>query len=130
MKKFLVALMAALTCFACVACAPANLDKAKEKMVKAGYKVEVSDEAAAELIAGEKAAGMLVAMDSDVDFDDFEFDMDIDMLTAILFESASAAKEYYEAHKGEEEDNQILKRDGKWVYVGTEDAIEDFTELF
>ena len=127
MKKFLVALMAAFTCFAFAACAPLNMEKAKDKMKEAGYSVEVSDEAAAELIAGEKAVGILVATDGDFSFSE---GLDVDILTAILFESTAAAKEYYEAHKGEEEANQIMKRSGKWVFAGTADAIEDFTELF
>ena len=125
MKKFLVALMAALTCFACVACAPANVDKAKAKMEEAGYKVEVSDEAAAELVAGEEAVGMIVAMNG-------EFSLtggaDFDMLTAVLFESSSAAKDYYEKHKDEAEEDQVIKQSGKWVYAGTEDAVEAFTK--
>lgn len=125
MKKFLVALMAALTCFACVACAPANVDKAKAKMEEAGYKVEVSDEDAAELVAGEEAVGMIVAMNG-------EFSLtggaDFDMLTAVLFESSSAAKDYYEKHKDEAEEDQVIKQSGKWVYAGTEDAVEAFTK--
>ena len=125
MKKFLVALMAALTCFACVACAPANVDKAKAKMEEAGYKVEVSDEDAAELVAGEEAVGMIVAMNG-------EFSLtggaDFDMLTAVLFESSSAAKDYYEKHKDEAEEDQVMKQSGKWVYAGTEDAVEAFTK--
>ena len=128
MKKFLVALMAALTCFACVACAPANVDKAKAKMEEAGYTVKVSDEDAAELIAGEEAVGMIVAIDGDIDFGDFEFDMDVDMLTAVLFETSSAAKDYYEKHKDEAEEDQVIKQRGKWVYAGTEDAVEAFTK--
>ncbi len=125
MKKFLVALMAALTCLACVACAPANVDKAKAKMEEAGYKVEVSDEDAAELVAGEEAVGMIVATKG-------EFSLtggaDFDMLTAVLFESSSAAKDYYEEHKDEADEDQVLKQDGKWVYAGTEDAVEAFSK--
>lgn len=125
MKKFLVALMAALTCFAFAACAPSNVEKAKAKMEEAGYRVEVSDESAAELLAGEEAVGMIVAIKG-------EFSLtggaDVDMISAVLFESSSAAKEYYEEHKDEAEEDQIIKRDGKWVYAGTEDAVEAFTK--
>ncbi len=125
MKKFLVALMAALTCFAFAACAPMNMDKAEEKMKDAGYEVVVSDEKEAEFVAGEEAVGMIVATKG-------EFSLtggaDFDIVSAVLFESVSAAKDYYEKHKDEAEEDQIIKRDGKWVYAGTEDAVEAFTK--
>lgn len=125
MKKFLVALMAALTCLACVACAPANMDKAKAKMEEAGYKVEVSDEATAELVAGEEAVGMIMATKGDFSL---SAGVEVDMLSAVLFESSSAAKDYYEEHKDEADEDQVIKQDGKWVYAGTEDAVEAFTK--
>jgi hypothetical protein len=78
-----------------------------------------------ELIAGEEAVGMIVAMNG-------EFSLtggaDFDMLTAVLFESSSAAKDYYEKHKDEAEEDQVIKQSGKWVYAGTEDAVEAFTK--
>ena len=46
----------------------------------------------------------------------------------MLFESASAAKDYYEKHKDEAEEDQVMKQSGKWVYAGTEDAVEAFTK--
>lgn len=113
MKKFLVALMAALTCFACVACAPANLEKAEEKMEEAGYEVIVSDKAipGVDGSVGSITAGKIG-----------------DGIIAVLFESKADAKEYYEEHKDEGKEDQVVKQDGKWVYMGTEDAIEDFTK--
>ena len=52
------------------------------------------------------------------------------MISAVLFDSKSAAKDYYEKVKDEEaeDEDQIVKQDGKWVYAGTESAIEDFTK--
>lgn len=125
MKKFLVALMAALTCLACVACAPSNLEKAEEKMKEAGYKVTVMDGDKAKLIAGDDAVGVIIAGDVEFSFTN----TDAEFFTAVLFETRDDAKDYYEDIKDEEADeDQVVKQDGKWVYVGTEDAIEDFTK--
>lgn len=119
MKKLLSVLLAALTCLFLVACAPANIDKAEDKMEKAGYKVTVIDGAAAEFIA-ENAEAQLIAIKSG------------DILTAVLFEDAKSAKDYYDKVKDEDADkeDQVVKKSGKWVFSGTEDAVEDFTKLF
>ena len=127
MKKFLLGLLAAIMCIGMAACAPANLEKAEKKMEDAGYKVEVTDDAdAVKLLTAEGAVGMIVAMKGEFSL---TTGIDGDMVTAVLFESASAAKDYYEKVSEEEkEEDQVIKQDGKWVYVGTEDAVEDFTK--
>ena len=124
MKKFLVGILAALTCFAFVACAPNTVEDAKTKMEEAGYTVIVSGEAAAELIAGETAVDMLTATKSSGGLTNLK----IDNVSAIFFESSSAAKEYYESVKDDKDEDEVAKQDGKWVYVGTETAIADFTK--
>ena len=128
MKKFLVAILAAITCISFAACAPSNIDKAKEKMEEAGYKVETTTDAATvEAIAGEGAVGMIYAVEVSVSL---TTGVDGGMISAVLFDSKSAAKDYYEKVKDEEaeDEDQIVKQDGKWVYAGTESAIEDFTK--
>ena len=115
-----------MMCLACTACAPMNLEKAEEKMEEAGYKVTVTEGDAAELIA-ENAVGVIVAVDVSISLSGISGDM----LTAILFDSFSDAIEYYKEHKDDEKDreDQVIKLSGKWVYIGTEDAIKDFTKL-
>ena len=51
--------------------------------------------------------------------------LDVDTITAVLFESKKEAKEFYEELGGE--DSKWLQ-EGKWVFMGTEDAIEDFKD--
>ncbi len=126
MKKFLVALMAALTCLACVACAPSSVEKAEEKLKDAGYTIVTVSDKAVPGVDG--SVGSITAAKADSVAD--ALTGDADGIFAILFESASDAKEYYEEHKDEAEEDETFKRDGKWVCVGTEDAIEDFTKLF
>lgn len=127
MKKFLLTLLAAIMCIGFAACAPSNIDKAKEKMEEAEYKVTVTTDAASvEALTGEGAVGMIVAVKASISL---TAGVDGDMLTAVLFESSSAAKEYYgKVSEEEAEEDQVVKQDGKWVYVGTEGAIEDFTK--
>jgi hypothetical protein len=126
MKKFLVGLMTVLFCLCLAACAPANIEKAQEKLKDAGYTIVTMSEEAVPGVDG--SVGSITATKSDSLMG--AISGDIDMIVAVLFESTSDAKEYYEAHKDDEKEDeaQIVKQDGKWVYVGTEDAIEDFTK--
>ncbi|MBR2441703.1 MAG: hypothetical protein IKB20_01325 [Clostridia bacterium] len=111
MKKFLVALMAALTCFACVACAPTSVEKAEEKMQKAGYTVVAySDKEAEGLVGGFVASNGILTGDS---------------MTALLFETKDDATDFYS-----NVDDLGATLDGKWVYWGDEEAIKEFTKLF
>jgi hypothetical protein len=84
-----------------------------------GYKVTVVDGTLAEII-DENAEASLTAIKSG------------DMLTAVLFKDFKSANEYYKKAMDEdkEKEDQVVKKNGKWVFVGTEDAIEDFTKLF
>ena len=112
MKKILSAIMAIIACVGFVACVPSNMDDAEKKMKKEGYTViAYSDDEAEGLIGGfnaTKAEGLL----------------DIDNITALLFESTKAAKDFY----NEMDNKGSAIQDGKWVYWGTEDAIEDFED--
>ena len=119
MKKMITFVLAALTCLCFTACAPMDVDKAEEKMEKAGYKVTVVDGTLAEII-DENAEASLTAIKSG------------DMLTAVLFKDFKSANEYYKKAMDEDKEkgDQVVKKNGKWVFVGTEDAIEDFTKLF
>ena len=126
MKKILVGFMTVLFCLCLAACAPANIEKAQEKLKDAGYTIITMSEEAVPGVDG--SVGSITATKTDSLMG--AISGDIDMIVAVLFESTSDAKEYYEAHKDDEKEDeaQIVKQDGKWVYVGTEDAIEDFTK--
>ena len=114
MKKFISALMAVLACIAMcflVACTPSNVEDAETKMEEAGYTViAYSNKDAEGLVGGlvaTKAGGLL----------------ELDVLTAAYFETADDAKAFYENL-----DETGAVQDGKWVYWGDEDAVEDFTK--
>ena len=106
MKKIIVAILAALSCLFLFACVPSNVEKAEEKMEKAGYTVlAYSDKEAEGLVGGFIATKGLIGGES---------------LTAVLFETVDDAKAFAE------EIGSKAKRDGKWVYYGTEAAIKAF----
>ena len=111
MKKFIKLLTAgiltAITAIALIACAPANLEKAEEKMKEEGYSVVVVDE---KLEAIEGCVGLITMK---------EGGLSLEMATAYLFEDAKSAKAYYE-------DLEQGWLEGKWVIVGDEDVYEDF----
>jgi len=118
MKKIIVALMAALMCVAFAACAPANVEKAQAKMEKAEYSVAVWGEEAAEFAYGEDAEDALVATKGGV--------MNGKAVTAVLFETSKAAKEYYNDAKEDAGEDVTVKKSGKWVVMGDEDAVKAF----
>ena len=114
MKKFMKLLVAGLltviTAVMLIACAPANLEKAEEKMKNEGYKVAVSVDYG--LIDG--CVGCITITDSEG-----LLDFDADVAIAYLFEDTESAKAFY----GDSEEGWIK---GKWVIVGDEDIYEDF----
>ena len=126
MKKIItiiavIALMAVLgtVLFACV---PSNADKAKAKMEKAGYKVEVTDIDAdmAKLMGADGAKQALEA------YKEAEKEEDMEYISAILFDSSKNAKAYYNDNKDKVEKGLTAAQKGKWVYVGTEAAVKAF----
>lgn len=112
MKKFLLAIVAAIMCIGMAACAPFTVEKAEEKMQKAGYKVAAytKDDA-------EGAVGGFIATKGITDI--------TNTMTAVLFESTDAATDFYSTMS---ETGAVL--DGKWVYWGSEEAVKAFTALF
>ena len=114
MKKFLVGLLAALACFAMVACVPGDLAKAEEKMEKAGYNV-LNHEVKAEGFVG----GIAASLKSDNPLGDLGNVLGGKGIVAILFETAADAKAYAEG----KEDVEVS---GKWVFWGDEEAVKAF----
>lgn len=110
MKKILSLILVVLTCLCFAACAPSNIEKAKEKMEKAEYSVTVTSEDAAELLYGEKAVGGIIAVTGGL--------VNAKTVTAVLFEDAKSAKELAADKDG--------KAEGKWAIWGDESAIDAF----
>ena len=107
MKKILTtvtALLLVVTMAFMAACTPKDVDAAKEKMEDAGYIVigYQTDEDVEGLIGG------IVATKT------------TETITALLFDSKESASDFADTHDHDS--------DGKWVYYGTEGAIEDFTK--
>ena len=105
MKKLICALLATLACLTLFACAPSNVEKAKAKMEDAGYIVVGKEDEKAEGLVGAFAATKIT-----------------ENIVAFLFESTADAKAYAEKMGSK------AVQDGKWVYYGTEGAIEAFTK--
>ena len=111
MRKGICAILTAMACIAFVACVPSSVEKAKEKMKLEGYAViGVQDYQGEGLVGGFSATKL-------------EWD-DADNLTALLFSSKEDASNFYNNMS----DTSRAFLDGKWVYWGTEDAIEDFKD--
>ncbi len=111
-KVLVSALVLVMICFTLVACAPLSIDSAEEKMEKAGYLVIEEDYDKDE---NEKVAGFITATKLG------------DTVTATLYRKTSDAKEAFEALGGDKDSDRV-KRSGKWVIVGTKDAVEDFLD--
>ena len=105
MKKFICALLATLSCLTLFACAPSNVEKAKKKMEDAGYIVVGKEDKEAEGLVGAFAATKIT-----------------ENIVAFLFETSADAKAYAEKVGSK------AVQDGKWVYFGSEGAIEAFTK--
>ncbi len=114
MKKFFLALIAAIMCIGMSACTPMSVEKAEEKMQKAGYTVVAYENKEAEglvggFVATEGLGGLLGG----------------NGMTALLFETKDAASDFYSAAN---QAGAVL--DGKWVYWGSEEAVDAFKALF
>ena len=95
-------------------CTPANIDKAKAKMEEAGYTVVAYDQ-------GKDAEGFVGGFMAT----NISLTSGVDAMVAILFETSADAKEFSETWTGNYEGKQVFT-EGKWVYTGSEDAIEAF----
>ena len=124
MKKIITLILAALTCLCFAACAPADADKAKTKMEKAGYSVTVADEESTELFVGEEGVSMITATKTEGGL----LNLKTYMVSAVLFDSAAAAKKYYEETFKEEDQEEgiVYKRSGKWIINGDEESVKAF----
>ena len=116
MKKFLAAIFAFVMCLTLVACVPADLDKAEDKMEEAGYKVVVSEGDAAEFLYGEEVVGSILATKAE---GSGILNTKTYTVTAVLFENNKAAKSYAEG----KDDVEVS---GKWAISGDEEAIKAF----
>ncbi|MBE5743337.1 MAG: hypothetical protein E7358_01305 [Clostridiales bacterium] len=116
MKKFIKALTTCvvllLTMVLFVACVPNNAESATKKMKEEGYSVISAPINAEGIVEGILAT----------DIEGFE----MESLTAVWFETVEDAKKFMENF--EEDENELIKRNGKCVYFGTADAIEDFED--
>ena len=107
-KKVICALAAAMACLFLFACTPTSVSKAKDKMKEEGYLVVAYTDKNAEDLEGGFTATKLSG----------------DAITALLFDSTKAAKKFMKDYG----DSLNAIRDGKWVYWGTEEAIDDFKD--
>lgn len=105
MKKFICALLATIACLTLFACTPSNVEKAKTKMEDAGYVVIAKEDENAEGLVGAFVATKIT-----------------ENIVAFLFETKDDAKAFAE------KTGSKAVQDGKWVYYGSESAIEAFTK--
>ena len=114
MKKFFLSLIMAIMCIGMAACAPSSVEKAEEKMQKAGYTVVAYEDKETEgLVGGFVATAGLSGL------------LGGNTMTALLFETTDAASDFYSVVN---QAGAVL--DGKWVYWGSEEAVDAFTALF
>ncbi len=123
-KKFAwisLAALTALTCVAFVGCEkeknlPADLTAAEKKMRAAGYDVEVDlvDEYSSEYYP----VGCV---------GEFEAEKGMTFVEAYFFEDVESAKAFHKSEEGKEV-GMSVQQEGKWVYWGFGDALEDFTK--
>ena len=114
MKKFLLAIVTAIMCIGMSACAPSSVEKAEEKMQKAGYTVVAYEKEDAEgFVGGFVATAGLSGL------------LGGNTMTALLFETTDAASDFYSVAN---QAGAVL--DGKWVYWGSEEAIKEFKAIF
>ena len=114
MKKFLLAVITAIMCIGMSACAPSSVEKAEDKMQKAGYTVVAYEKEDAEgLVGGFVATAGLSGL------------LGGNTMTALLFETTDAASDFYSVAN---QAGAVL--DGKWVYWGSEEAVDAFKALF
>ncbi len=122
MKWITMGALSMITCTAFLACTPSDLDAAKAKMEEAGYEVQILEKDDVYL-PNEGMVGVIIAKKDVTDEDGNEQD---EMLEATLFESKDAAKAYYESYLKVVGEKTNLTQEGKWVYVGTDGAVEIF----
>ena len=115
-KIFVSVVMLFVMAFTFASCVPSSYDKATEKMEKAGYTVvgTTFDKKEDGSVGTFNATKVVLTNTSESG-----------TLTAILYDSSKDAKAAVEKVKNENPDSSV-KQKGKWVYFGTEKAIEAF----
>lgn len=106
------------------ACAPKDPVKAKEKLEKAEYTVEVDGTVMPGVL---KLAG-IDGIESVV-IGSKKVDDKLETVTAILFAEKAQAKdaiEALEAYANKHGEETEVKQAGKWLYYGTEQGMKDF----
>ncbi len=122
MKWITLAAASVLTCVAFVACAPSSLKKAEKKMSDEFYNTEIETDAD----DVKNCEGYLHAWQPGL--------LGSEEIYAYLFDSKKDAESFLNANKADlqawaaEEDFIGPRQEGKWVLIGTEDAIEDFLD--
>lgn len=122
--KGLFALTAAVAAVSLTACVPSTADKAKEKLEKEDYKVVVvTQDTILDLTEGGLQIGNLEGV--------MTATKDKEFVSAYYFEKSSDAKDAMEkikknSEKENKDSNVKVKRSGKVIYSGTEQAMKDF----
>ena len=118
LKRIVLVMAMAVLFVSLVACVPSNAEKAKEKMAKEGY--NVTDIGSMAKLVFDGVEGGIYAVDNDGD-----------MVIAVRFESVDDAKDAYndwESLLSKLGQSGTALRDGKWVYSGMGDGVEDFAD--
>ena len=118
LKRIVLVMAMAVLFVSLVACVPSNAEKAKEKMANEGYNVTAIGSMAKLVFDG--VEGGIYAVDNDGD-----------MVIAVRFESVDDAKDAYndwESLLSKLGQSGTALRDGKWVYSGMGDGVEDFAD--
>lgn len=98
-----------------MACVPSSMEKAKDKLEKAGFSVESMPIDIQDLSEG--AVDALLAIKS----------LGSGYLFATLFDSEASAKAVYDEYLADSEEFPfIVKQSGKWLYLGDEEGIKAF----
>lgn len=102
-----------LALVALTGCAPKSVDAAKEKMKEAGY-VAVGYQGEGEGLVGAFSATKIISI------------TEAESIIATLYDSKAAAKEAFKKASENLKADEVCEQVGKWIVVGTEQAIKDF----
>ena len=114
-------LLAAMTCAMLASCGGpnANPDKAVEALKENDYVAEKIDSKLGLLVFSWAGDGLECVVTG--------LDKDLEGVTIFYYESADAANnawEKVEEHESDKDDDYVLKKSGKMIYVGTAEAIK------
>ncbi len=125
-KVLALVLVVAMVAVVLTACAPKDVEAAIAKMEEAGYEAtgyqgdnldeEYKESGAIGMVTASKGEGFLGAIGGALQGD---------MLMALLYDSTAAAKDALAEAQAYDEDTDV-QRIGKWLVMGSEDAIAAF----